>query len=189
MKNILLIGSAILATLMAGFALYLQVNSPVQANTLGGGFSLDQAYYLTPGSGVASQAGETMATTSVSFLKTTDTASSTISGFVGRANSIDLYMITTASTSNTTKYQFSLQYSHNNIDWYNEDCSSVDSTILVTHGASGCIHEFTPSSTSRSGKNISLGIPQAKYFKINFGVVGANGSLWAIVVPREENPN
>lgn len=179
---------------VGGFAYRAAVEPEQKVETPvgGGGFSLDQAYYFQ-GSGAVTaattSAGEISATTTLSWLATNQTSTSSIQGFTGRATGIDLNMLAVATTSGTSKLQFFVYFSHNKIDWYKEDCSSVASTVLVTHGASACVHEWTITGAGTQSKNITIGATQAKYFKIDFGVTGANASLWAMAIPKEVTPN
>lgn len=196
LKNIIIMktGTKIVLSGIVGLILTLLIASQAKvpeqkAQNVGGGFAVDQAYYITPGTGTAMGAGAAEATTTPAYLTTADTATSTVKGFAGRATNIDLYLGATASTSATSKLQYFVSFSPNNVDWYKEDCSSIDTTILVTHGATACVHQWTITGSGYQTKNITIGATQAKYFKIDFGVTGANASLWAAAVPRDENPN
>lgn len=184
-------GTKIIFVGIIGLILTILIGPQAQKleQNIGGGFAIDQAYYLTAGTGVVMRDGASEATTTPAYLTTTDTATSTIKGFAGRATNIDLYLGATASTSATSKLQYFVSFSPNNVDWYKEDCSSIDSTVLVTHGATSCVHQWTITGTGYQTKNITIGATQAKYFKIDFGVTGANASLWASAIPRDENPN
>lgn len=186
-------GTKIMLAGVVGLLLILLIASqaklPEKVQSLGGGFAIDQAYYITAGTDTAMQAGAAEATTTPAYLTTANTATSTIKGFAGRATNIDLYLGATASTSATSKLQYFVSFSPNNVDWYKEDCSSIDTTILVTHGATACVHQWTITGSGYQTKNITIGATQAKYFRIDFGVTGANASLWAAAVPRDENPN
>ena len=173
----------------AGLGILGLTNNEIAEPNVGGGFSIDNAYYLSTTGGTF-EAGEKSATTTEVFIATTNTATTTITGFTGRASTIDLNLQLTASTT-ATKLRWFVSFSPNNIDWYKEDCSSVDSTILVTHGASACVHEWTPADAvaSTTRKNVTIGAAQAKFFKVDFGVSGANGALWAQAIPKEDTPN
>ena len=171
--------------------------APVAQNVGGAGFSIDQAYYLASagtGSGFATTTpGEASATTTVTYFLPSS-ATTTITGFTGRADQIDLNLLAVAS-STATVWLYTVQFSPNyvsstgNGDWYNEDCSTITSNTVITHGASACSHTWTPGTAVTQKKNFSIGTTQSKWFRINFSVNGAGGSLHAQAIPRDVVPN
>lgn len=170
---------------------------PVAENVGGAGFSIDQAYYLASagtGAGYATTTpGEASATTTVTYFLPTS-ATTTITGYSNRADLIDLNLLEVAS-STATAWLYTVQFSPNyvsatgNGDWYNEDCSTITSNILITHGAGQCVHTWTPGTTATVKKNFSIGTTQARWFRINFQATVAGGSLYAQAIPREVVPN
>lgn len=180
---IVMVGAAI------GGCLYLINTLQQTAKSFGGGFDISSGYYLLPGSGVAGGVGEPSASTTVLYLRTSDTATSSITGFSGLSTSIDLNLMSVASTSGTSVLQYQVYFSRNRIDWFKEDCYSPDSNVQVTHGPTACIHRWVVTGAGSQTKNVSIGTTQSKYFKIDFGVTGANASLWAVAVPNEQTPN
>jgi hypothetical protein len=172
-------------------------DSPIAQNVGGASFSIDQAYYLASagtGAGFATTTpGEASASTTVTYFLPSS-ATTTITGWAGRATTIDLNLLTVAS-STATAWLYTVQFSPNyvsatgNGDWYNEDCSTVTSNIIITHGASACVHTWTPGTTATAKKNIGIGTAQAKWFRFNFQATAAGGSLYAQAIPREVVPN
>lgn len=172
--------------------------TPVQPVLLSGaGFSIDQAYYLasqSTGAGYATTTpGEASASTTITYFLPSS-ATTTITGFTGRADSIDLNLNEVAS-STATNWLYTVQFSPNytsatdNGDWYNEDCSSITSNVVITHGATACIHTWTPGTTANLKKNIGIGTSQQKWFRVNIWVTGAGGSMYAQAIPRDVTPN
>lgn len=176
---------AVAGILAAGSVILNQLSSTAEA---AGGFSIDQEFYLTPGSGVSVQAGEVTATTSVHFLRTTDVATSSVSGFVGRGGQLALDYIFTASSTATVLTE-NRYYSDNGIDWYAEDLTTTSTNILVAHSSSTPAHTWTPQTTLTQKKHTVVTDVQAKYFKYEYRISGANGSLWVQATPKAENPN
>lgn len=170
---------------------------PASQNVGGAGFSIDQAYYLPAqpsGAGYATTTpGEASATTTIHYFSTAS-ATTSLTMWSGRATTIDLNLIEVASTT-ATNWLYTVQYSPNyvsatgNGDWYNEDCSSITSNVVITHGATACIHTWTPGTTVQQKKNIGIGVAQEKWARINIWASAAGGSLYAQAIPREVTPN
>ncbi len=190
-ENILtILTSVILSAIVMLGGFYGVLNQKLQeVKTVGGGFSSDQSFTIVPGSSATQKAGDPQASSSVIYLGVGNTASSSIIGYAGLADKVDLNMQAVASTSGTSKLQIFVFTSPNKIDWYKADCFSVASTVLVTHSATACINEWTITGSGTQTLNIPLGDVQSKYFKVNFGVTGANASLWAEARPRDVTPN
>lgn len=204
MKNIAAIAIWIaLALGVIGGCWYLydavaQIAAPQTSQNVGGaGFSIDQAYYLASagtGAGFATTTpGEASASTTISYFLPSS-ATTTITGFSGRATTIDLNLLEVASSTSSV-WIYTVQFSPNyvsatgNGDWYNEDCSTITSNTVITHGAGACTHTWTPNTTATVKKNIGIGTAQSKWFRINIQVTGAGGSLYAQAIPREVVPN
>lgn len=203
MKKALEIVLTILAIgAMIGGCVYLydavgRAAAPATSQNVGGGFDISNSYYLSAGGTGAGYAtttpGEASATTTVLYFSTAS-ATSTITGYIGRADKIDLSLLEVASTTSTA-WLYTVQFSHNyvsstgNGDWFNEDCSSISSNTLVTHGATACIHSWTPGTTATLKKNIGIGATQAKWFRVNVWASAAGGSLWGQAIPSEPTPN
>lgn len=176
----------VLIVALLGFAFWY---SKQPAAPTGGGFTVSgQQYHITAATGVKQRDGEIEATTTVAYLQTGDTATSSITAFGGRATSADFDLVATAS-STASRILYTLQFSPNGDDWYNEDCSSVTSDVLVTHGAAPCTHTWTPGTTALSYKNFSISGIQSKWFKVKISVTGANASVYGTAVLNEPTPN
>lgn len=200
MKNIAAIAIWIaLALGVIGGCWYLydsvtRIVTPPATQGLGGaGFSIDQAYYLASagtGAGFATTTpGEASASTTITYFLPSS-ATTTITGYTGRADKIDLNLNEVAS-STATNWLYTVQFSPNytsstgNGDWYNEDCSSITSNVVITHGATACIHTWTPGTTANLKKNIGIGASQQKWFRVNIWASAAGGSLYAQAIPRD----
>ncbi len=149
--------------------------------------------FLVSPSGTNVAAGRIEATTTKHSLLTT-TASSTLSGYLGRADQIDLKLRAIASSS-LASLRYSVFVSDNNIDFYPIDTATTttQNPQLVT---SGTIVNTWNLSTSTSGsqcsgnaaevcKDITIRNIYSKYFKIHISVEGASAAVWAKAFPRE----
>jgi hypothetical protein len=150
-------------------------------------FAFGQKSYLTPGAGTLSQAGAVEASTTVTYLRTSDTASTSITAFVGDSGSvhIDLQIQGSSTASVLNQYRY---FSDNGIDWYAEDLTTVSSNVLVAHASTTPVRTWQPSTTVVTRKHMVIDT-NAKYVKIDFGVTGGNASLYAVAVPKQETPN
>lgn len=179
------------------FGAYIGINrlagpDPALQSWLGGsGFSLEAAQYIEPGSGtldIATRAGNPSATTSVVYLRTSDTATSSISGVYSRGEKVSLNILfnasSTASVLNAYPY-----VSHNGIDWFGYDCVTATSNILTTHGSTTCVQTWNPQIAGMSRKTMEFSLPPAKWYRIDFGVTGANATVWMQGVVKEVVPN
>lgn len=125
------------------------------------------------------------ATTSPAYF-TTSTATTSYAFFSERADSLELHLALTASTS-ATQLQYTIEHSDDNVDWYGEDTNSTASGA-TTHFAISPVHIWAPanlaaSTTRRTFKFPSLG---ARFTRFNFHVNTQNAGLWATVVTKEQ---
>lgn len=160
-----------------------------EGNIGGAGFSTRNHFYLESATGGAkASSGEGSATTSPFYFSTSDTASTTATGFSERGKDLSLDLIMLASTT-ASGLVYNMQYSHNGIDWFDEGCTTATSNVLISHGASPCYNTWVPATTTVQKKHIFIENVRAKYFRFKSGMIGANGSLWVMATPSEETPN
>ncbi len=166
-------------------------NHPVaQDASLGGSFSIDSRSYITGGSGTSVQVGEPAASTTVAFLTTANTATSSITAYAGTSDAFEMNLLGTASSS-SSNLQYWIYYSDNKIDWYAEDgvLQTVGGAGRFDHASTTIAHNWTPGVTTRTGKHVVIPVSIGKYVKVDFGVTGANMSLYGYVAPRAYVPN
>lgn len=212
MKNLTSIVIAIVVAFSGSYAAFVGINrlaSPEDSDvSVGGGVTQGQRYYITAGTGLSTHAGDPSASTTKVYLQSTATgaASSTITGVMERADSIDLNIRAIASSS-AANLVFVREFSDNKYDWYafDEATTTVANAIPIGHDSTNILHSWNlstttqlpcgggysqPSATSTEVcKHIELKGGYAKYFRIKFWVTGANASVWAYAVPRESVPN
>lgn len=184
-KNLLAIGVIVGVVILAGVFLGTTIFQK-EDSSLGGRFNLD----------ISRSAA---ATTTLSYLATSDTASTTAVYDINKIPATDLNLMFTASTTGTSKLIHSYAFSTGNgcdatpagCDWFFEDGKEANSTSLSTHAPRRVIHSWTPVADNASCGDAcftkSVGIPdvRAKWMRIYFGVRDANGALWHEIV-RED---
>lgn len=178
-----------------GEAPAMRNDAQAEASNVGGAYTQGAKYFLTAGSGVATQAGSTEATTTKVFLTTADTASSTITGILNRADQIDLNLRAIGSTTAAT-LQFAIDTSDNGIDWYPIEEATTTTQLPYAHTSGQIQHAWGLSTsslpicaTNEVCKHFSLKGVYANYFRIRFSVYGANAAVYGYAVPREIIPN
>ena len=124
--------------------------------------------------------GNNSATTTKIFL-TSGAASSTTAFNCDNAESIDLNLMSVAS-STATVLNWTYEFSDDNIDWFYQDGFQIVSTSAVTHGAGPILHSWTPNTTSEINKNVSILPVASKYCRISIGATGADGSIWGGII-------
>ena len=121
------------------------------------------------------------------------TGSTTFIYSIDRSASYDLNWMFTASSVDSNlvwSYAFSNNYNEatGNGDWFFEDGNNVDSTTLVTHGATIVLHSYIPTAITASSsetcgamcftRNIDVPDMRARHVKLYFGSRVATGTLW-----------
>lgn len=166
----LIISLIIAAIAVMGFILYAGTHT--QSTTkVGGGFVVS-AFDSNQDSG---------ATTTVQYLQSNQAASTTISRYTAMAESIDLNMQYTASTTSGC-LQWQYAFSNNALDWYYENGRSIVSNTAETDGATPLLHTWCPVSNATVRKNISISPTASKYLRVEFMPTVANGSLYEQLV-------
>lgn len=168
MKKII-IGLAVVLLVFLGWY-YFKPKTLGERSDGGGGSSVD-AITLN-GAGVA--------TTTEAFIPST--ATSTYAFSIEGASSVDLNIQFNASTT-ASKLVWLVEFSHNKIDWYQEDIASVAGSV-ITHNATASntaftYHTWTPASAGISRKNITITPTASRYMRVQFVTWGANGSIWS----------
>lgn len=135
--------------------------------------------------------GGKTASTSITVLTTSDTASTTLICNTQGAESLDFQMALTASSSvtqlnwltefaNATSTAINCISSPGLCDWFGEDGYTANSNTLVTHGGTTVEHRWNANSTvaSTTRKNITVDALNTRFVRITLGVTGSNGLLW-----------
>lgn len=176
-----------IAAIVAGLGLVAMAFASFAPQIKADAFSFGKNNYVSAGTGTLVTAGAVEATTSPVFLRTTDTATSSITAFVGDSGSVHVFLQFNASSSvsvlNELRY-----FSDNGIDWYGENLETVTTNILVANSSTTPTRTWQPSLAGTSRKTEVINT-NSKYVKIDYSVTGANGSLWAVAVPKQETPN
>lgn len=167
------------------------------SGNLGGqGISNEQKFFLTPSASNSRDQGaiSVTATTTKVYLNTTDTASSTITGNFDKGNQLDLFVVAVGSSSAAT-LRFVQEYSSNAIDWYpTSQATGVEISPLSTT-VTESPYTFSLSTTTNPvpGNSVLehfvLRGSSGKYFRIRFGVTGANASVFGYASVQEATPN
>lgn len=135
------------------------------------------------------------ATTSPTYL-TAGSATTSLAFASNDAESIDLNLIATASSSSAT-LQYTIEFSNSvncpdgNADWFPEDGYTNTSNTLVTHGNGARLHSWNLATSTNAvasnftRKNLSITPVASACTRINFSLSGANSSLWAEAVLAE----
>ena len=151
---------------------FKELNESAEPN-LGGAMFTTEARYL----------GNNSATTTKVYLETGG-ASSTLNFNCDETESIDMNLMFVAS-STASKLQWTYEFSFDNVDWFFEDGKTVNSDVQTTHGAGGMVHFWTPGTTSRSQKNVTITPVASQYCRVVYGVTGGNGSLWSAMILKK----
>lgn len=149
--------------------------------SLGGSVSLSvfESLYRTV---KLTNGGVENATTSIDYLTTSATTTYQFGSDRGELYDINLFFVASTSESGLA---FVRQYSSNGQDWYNEDCKTNSSNILVTHGPAACRHLWLPGAVATSTKNITVDPVASKFTRLLFQAVTQPGALHLQVVVRE----
>ncbi len=164
-----------------------------EADATAGVFGPGTESFLVSG-GALVQPGQIAATTSKHYFTAAVTASSTLSGYLGRSNQIDLKVRAIASSS-AAILRFTVLTSDNNTDFYPIDFATT-TTPNLSMVTSGAIVSSWSLATSTSGsacaqninevcKDITIRNVYSRYFKILISVEGANAAVWAKAFPLE----
>lgn len=155
------------------------------AQALGGPFGLE----------AKDTSGNNYSTTSVRYLNTTDTSSSTLVAYTLGAEAIDLNVqVAASSTASVLTFSYEFSNGKGNIDcvatptqcdWYGERAYTVDSTVQSTIGAQTMRYLFTPGVTSTTTANVTIDRIGAKYTRIKFGASSANLAFFAQIVAKK----
>jgi hypothetical protein len=135
------------------------------------------------------------ATSTPTFLTTAGSAA-TLVCFTDGASSVDLNLSLTASstaTALTWKQYFADGresntgdcYSTANCNWFGEDAATT-SSLTVTHASTTLTHSWKPDVTTNVTKNVLVSPVASRYFRVDFTVTGANGSVWVQGVGKTE---
>lgn len=194
--NKILGGAVLLAAVLLGF--YASLAYAQNQNLGGNAFDIKTKFFLSAGSGVSTDAGELSATTTKVYLNVGDAASSTIRGFLGRGDQLDMNLRARASSSASTLI-YAIDVSDNGLDWY-----SLEEVATTTSGyrysGIGESRHFWNMSTSTSpicGTNEicrHIVLPGSysfygQFFRIRFGVEGNNAAVYGYAFAHEPVQN
>jgi hypothetical protein len=105
------------------------------------------------------------------------TGMSTTTMTVPTANATTLSLnLDVVPVSASTVYLFTVAYSNNGVDWFQEDANSTSGSV-ITHAASATIHTWTPGAATTT-RSINIQTHAAKFTQIGFKLTGANGKLY-----------
>ena len=129
------------------------------------------------------------ATTTWTYLKTTDTASSTFISSLGNSEGADLNICATASTS-AAILNFQLYFTidtNDNPTWFGDDGAVVASGVSITHSVGAPVNSWSLATTSMGTnytcKTIDISNNRSKFVLVKMGVVGADTAVWRNVNP------
>lgn len=176
-----------LAIVLAATALATAYQA-VQHVRAGASTAYGGASYLSAGTGAVTVPGQLTSTSTVTFLKTTDTASSTITGSMQGSTNLAVNFLAVAS-STSALFNIAVDTSEDLIDWYPVDISALTATNEAALNGVDGIWPWTPGVTARTGKTIVFPGVAGKYYRVRVGVGAANASLWAMARPIVPIPN
>lgn len=169
----------IIALILVGTAVIFSAYK-TKSTKLGGGFVTE--CFDTAGNDCRS-----LATTTVKYL-TADGATTTLSFFAPKSDSIDINVSFTASTS-ASVLVWNYKFSNDNINFYGENGRTTSNNTLATEGATILTHSWAPGASGTSTKNVTINPTGSRYHQYNFSVSGANGALYVQAVPRTQIQN
>ena|SRR3990167_4197654 len=139
----------------------------------------------TFGASVFTESKTSSATTTPTFL-TAGSATSTQTATVGDADEVWAMLNVVASTSQT-RFQWSIEHSIDNVDFYGEDMAStslVDFGAFTDHSSSTVIHSWTPGIVGTTSKLIKFPDGVGNYVRFNYAAKLANGSMWINILSK-----
>jgi len=141
------------------------------------------------------------ASSTLAYLKKASSASehatTTLSYLTNGAESVDLHLLVTPSSTEST-LQFKVEYSPNNIDWYGENVIARNPDVEFDNylqSSTTPAHLWRPTTTTASnlvGKVIRFDNVQSDYMRFVFNAVDGTASnnlgLWADAVAKIQEP-
>lgn len=170
---------ALVAAILVGVAVATLTNAPIaKAGGSNYGSICDTA--------TGAKKGSTNATTSLQFLPivgaTGDSATSTLGICnTGLASAIALNWYTVSSTTPTGALLWTVQYSYNAQDWYNEDTNSTSGS-LVTHQAT-TTHTWSPGQNGTTTKSVWMQNITAPFIRILYSST-ATTTIYGQIIPK-----
>lgn len=170
LKNILPLVLA-LAGITAILAFYVISSKPEHA--IASGYTIVCTDLVR--SGVVNNGCSATGTTTPTFL-TAAAATTTFAALTANTANEDLNLMVVASSTSSV-ITWSVQYSYNGVDWYNEDLPATSGSV-TTHPALPITHTWTPGTTATTSRSMNLQTHAAKYTRIGFQATGANASIY-----------
>ena len=142
-------------------------------------------------SGFVTLAGSATATTTRTFVTTTQNATSSAldtytnygSAYAFGSNQL-LVQYEASSTSAVLGIRY--QYSQDGIDWYDDNYYNQATTTQTVDISQYTSYKWTPVSVATTSKLISVPTP-TRYTRVIFTETGANGAVWYTWVPKRED--
>ena len=100
-------------------------------------------------------------------------------------------LIQARASSSVANLIFTREFSDNNIDWYQEDCRTVNSNVLVTHGAGPCTNVWNLATGTQAvaseyvRRNLDTQPLATRWIRYNFSVANASTSLHLILISKD----
>ncbi len=101
------------------------------------------------------------------------------------ATNMATLLVQTAASSTSSVFSITLQYSQDNIDWYNDNLSQGATTTAVKNVSMANSYTWTAGGTATTSKAILIQTP-TRYVRSVIGVTGASGAVWQQIVPIKE---
>lgn len=168
------------AALSLGFALVVASAVFHPSTSVAGGQQItctDLTRNGTAGTGTTTTNGCINNGTTTPVFLTSAAATTTLTVASANATTISVNLDAIASSTSSV-LTWSMQYSYNGVDWYNEDTASTTGSI-TTHSGVAVVHSWTPGTTVESRRSMNLPTHGAKFTRIGFQATGANASLYA----------
>lgn len=92
----------------------------------------------------------------------------------------------TASTSASVA-TFTIQYSMDNIDWYDDETSFLPATVSTQNITNPIIYSVTGNTTSSTTLKVIMPNTPLRYVRVRGTVAGTNGGLWVSIQPQKQS--
>ncbi len=164
-----------LCVLTIGLGMYTNLRSKINESipTVSGGFT----------STLCDNNNNSGATTTLQYLATASTASTTLTCYTDGADQIDLDLFAVASSS-SSGLVWNVSYSNNNKDFYYENGTTVTSNVVSTEGPVPLTHVWSPATAATSTKDVQIKTVNAKYTRIEMHAVGAGFGLYEALIDK-----
>jgi hypothetical protein len=130
---------------------------------------------------------QTSSATSSPAYMTSGAATSTLSydayqAGVTKAVDKGVVLIQTVASSTSSAYTFAVQYSQDNVDWYQDNTLATSTNPNIGNAQN---FTFTAAGTATTSRAISISFP-TRYVRVQASVLGAAGAVWMQIVPQRQ---